>query len=1121
MPKAFKGINYGGKGSILDINKFITKNTFTNIEESLLGVSPRWSQEFQRFSEQTPPDSRFFDNLLMSFGEVYLGSPNKGSFGTLDWKAKEGLVNDLISIGFSTIFTEPKGIAKLVDIKDYKATIAIGADGDNNILDWIVQKLFTQRDSLKDFTRGSDPKNLKTPSKYAFLFAIADWVNSEAELGTYGTKPEAILAVKEFFNTFKDKNHKNYRQLKTQIKSLATKFYRYPNIQLVGSHLSNAVEQLFTNNNFLNDMIQTTVDTGYRLLWENHFNVLIEEIGGDGKPIKLSRTSIPDSYNGEPVHILRNGEWIQLGTLESGYTFDAAYVYVYRKIEDEKIQLGLARIEDVKNDFSSLSFELHEGFPTSDGRVLHDIWVSNSEGNILLSDVNLNDFSIRSDDNKHWYKVYFSDSGQPLRNIFIGYIFNSGLKMTAYLQKIELDVQIYNPVTQFFPDIITQNIRHLKDYESKFSPLVGIDRTDAYGKDFTIDTVNKIIYDLFDPSRKWNHQMFQQQILKYLPQLNGYFKGGLKGEFTQGSDLETINAFMKELSFSKNELQRFAWKNPDGTFIDKGQYLKEWLDLIYVKITSYYLEGGQNVAINNEAKKLLGMADPSNPSHTPLSVATDRKTFTTGESKMGNEIFRSASKLFGHFTIRLMLSNMVNFNPDNTIIFLSRPTNLKDLSAIHQHIGFVSTRYSGDAPVSYHGSKGSKLKHLVGAFFLDSHVYLPLASGIRSRNNAYIFDFGPILIEDANLIQARTSKTLSWKIATKLSSQYQGLDMLKSLYYKSQDSLFKTLKSLIIKKMIDGDFTGDKDKNIWLAEKMINQARTELFVLGASKSSSFLRSEIETQLLDSSTSLIKLEFKGISSTPSITLEFSKKLLKDSDFMTWGYIAESTAKWDGMLDYKNKLIDGNVHNMVKLLTSLIAEHSSGKVIILPAVSTNDGLLGYRHYWGLKAKNIVWLPENSYFEIDLSDAPRALAQLTYISYSMQAYDAAFVVKEWVDIGENYGDVGNYLEQNKEMICAFDYRGFLRKDEIYVGDPEYVGSISTNTPIIIEDYTTNFYDDQIMFGSYVNQWDNSFITHAGMSITTSHSDFVKYMDKIRTGTSEFALIMYEILFGPRPDT
>jgi len=976
--------------------------------------------------------------------------------------------------------------------------------------------LFTARESLKDFTQGSDPEYLKTPSKYSFLFSITNWVNSEAKLSSYKTKAEAIFAVREFFYTFKDKHHKNYRQLKTQIKSLAAKFYKSSYVESLGVTFSRAVDRLFTNNDFLNDMIQTTLDGGYQILWEDHFNIMVEEMV-DGEPMKLSRALIPESYNGEPVHILKDGEWVQLSSLESGYSFDAAYLYVYRETENKEVQIGLARIEDIKNDFKKLPFELHEGFPTTGGTILHDIWVSNSEGNILSSVVDLNDFSIRSD---NWYKQYFSSSGHPLRELYIGYIFNSGLKMTTYLQKLELNVQIYSTVTKFFPDLPARNIKHLQDYKSKFSPLMGIDRTDAYGEDFTIDTFNKIVYDLFDTSRIWRNRMFQQQVSKHLSKLNGYFKGGLKGKFTQGSNLDTINDHVDKLSFSDVELQRFGWKESDGTF-RYSQSLKEWLDLIYVKITSYYLEGGQDVAINNEAKKLLRMADPAYPSHTPLSIAANRKLFSDSEFKMGNEIFRTASSLFGHFTVRLMLSDMVNFNIDKTIIFLSRPNNLKDLSAIHNHIGFVATRQLGDAPTANYQDVGG-LRHLMGAFLLDSHVYLPLTSGIQnSRENSYIFNYGPILIEGANLIQARSPKFLSWKIASELANQYHVLNMLKSMFYKSQDNLFKTLEGLIIKKIIDGDYTGDKDKNIWLAEKLINQARRDSFLLTQRKDRPNLRNQIETQLLDPSNSFIKLEFSGVSDMSQITLQFSKNQFIDSDFMTWGYIDESTIKWNGMTNYKNSLIDGNVHNMVKLLTSLISEHGSGKVIILPAMNTDDALLGYRHYWGASANNVAWLPKNSYFEIDLSDAPRALAQLTYISYSMQAYDAAFVVKEWVDIDAIYGNIRNYLEQNKEMICAFDYRGFLKKDEIYVGDPAYVGHPTTRTPIIIEDYSTNFYDDQTVFESYVNRWDHSFITYAGMSVKTKYSDFVTYLDKIRTGTTEFTLIIYEILFGDRDNT
>lgn len=305
--------------------------------------------------------------------------------------------------------------------------------------------------------------------------------------------------------------------------------------------------------------------------------------------------------------------------------------------------------------------------------------------------------------------------------------------------------------------------------------------------------------------------------------------------------------------------------------------------------------------------------------------------------------------------------------------------------------------------------------------------------------------------------------------------------------------------------------------------KTINQARKELFTLPTSKTSN-LRRQIETQLMDTSTTLMSLVFKGTSNIPLITLKFQKNLLADTDFMTWGkYLDETTNKWKGMTDYKNKLIDTNVQNMVKLLTNLIAEHGSGKVIILPAINTNNEKLGYRHYYGEQAKHTTWLPLNSYFEIDLSDSATALSQLIHISYSVQAYDAAFVVKEWVDIKETYGDVKNYLEQNKVMICAFDYRGFLKKDEIYVGDPTFFGhpTVKPRAPILIEDYSTDFYDNRIIFDSYVNRWDNTFFTHAGMTVSGNDSDFIEYMNKIRTGTSEFEKIMYDILFGPRPST
>ncbi|KKM62499.1 hypothetical protein LCGC14_1521030, partial [marine sediment metagenome] len=83
-------------------------------------------------------------------------------------------------------------------------------------------------------------------------------------------------------------------------------------------------------------------------------------------------------------------------------------------------------------------------------------------------------------------------------------------------------------------------------------------------------------------------------------------------------------------------------------------------------------------------------------------------------------------------------------------------------------------------------------------------------------------------------------------------------------------------------------------------------------------------------------------------------------------------------------------------------------------------------------------------------------------------------------------------------------------------FFGDP-----VRPKAPIIIVDYSAAFYDDRINFDSYVNQWDSSFINNVGMTAGGADSDFVRYMNRIRIGTSEFALIMYQILYGPRENT
>ncbi len=1104
LANSYDGINYGN-GQVLGINEIIPN--FIDVEKSLLGVSDSWASEFESFSSRAPSDRRYFDNLLIRFLNSYLSSPNKGSLGKVETRSIRGMINDFISASFSTLFIEGSENTKLKDIPNFLATLAVGGSNDQaSILTYIFKNLFSNRERLQDFTTGSSPKELKMPSKFTFLFAITDWINTQANLDSSATKTEAIKSVKDFFWTFKDATHNNYGKLKEFIRSIASKYYRNDYVSKMGLLFIKSIERLFTNDDFLNSMIQTNIE-GYHILWRDNFNIFIEKVDGEGNPIKFTRDSISNTYNGEPVYILDGNSWTPLETLRSDYSFDSAHILVHRITENSEIQIGLTKIENIRNDFSHLSFELHEGFPTANGLV-SNIWVSNSKGNQLISDINLDDFSIRSETDEFWYKQYFDSSGRPLSNIYISYLFSSGLKMTNYLQQLNLGITSYSSFTPFFPDLVTQNIVSLKGYSNTFKPLLGIDRVQAYGKEFTVDTVNKIIYDLFDPSRNWKNNLYQQQVIKHLAVLNGYFKGGLNNEFVRGQDIQAVNKIVKDLSFSKDELQKFSWKKPDGSFIGSEQFLKQWLSLIYTKITSYYLEGGQNPDINNEAKKLLAF--------TSLETIINPKKFTNDEQKTGVQIFQTASKLFGHFTIRLALSSMIDFNSDNSIMFLSRPSNLADLTKIHNHIGFVATRAVGDSPIANYQDTNN-LQHLIGAFFLDSHIYLPLLSGQQNRENSYIFDFGPILI--STRLQSRSLKAISWKIASFIADTYERSATLYSLFYKSQSNLLKKIELLINDKIFAGQgyFSGNKDKNKWLAAKLINQARKQLFHLGTRADLTYatLRRQFEDQMLDTSKSYIELNFKGIIDIPRIVLKFPKSWFADSDFQTWGYVDTKSIKWDGMVDHKNRLLETEVANGVKLLTKLIAEHGSGKVIILPMINTDHSNLGYRHYYGAQSRHVKWLPYGkSYFEIDLNDAPKALSQLIHITRSMLTYDAAFVVKEWVDIDASYGNLRNYLDQNREMICAFDYRGFLKRDELYVGDPASFGTPwRARAPIEIDDYSTNFYENT-EFNNYANEWVSTFIYRIGMTDASKNSDFTRYLASIITGTSGFSIIMREIL-------
>ncbi|KKN13977.1 hypothetical protein LCGC14_1000850, partial [marine sediment metagenome] len=468
VPEMFGGINYGNyerkteDGSIikkLGANAFIGDyQAFMKAEGKLLGVSNSWAKLFEGLSMLSPTDRRYYDNLLVMFALSYLTNPIKGTMNIdgLNHIQIKDMVLDFVSSQFSTVLLElSDNKAKLGEIRELIGTLVGPHEDSAQLIKVFIQGLF-KRNKLNDFRKSSKGTSLKTPSKYNFLFGLSDWITSKA-LKTASSKELAEAAVVTFIGTL-DKS-----SFKSKVDSIIKKYYPAKYMSEFGEIFYTSLRILFTNQEFLSQMIRKS-ETGnsFQLLWQDHVTPLIEAQDNDGNPIKLKRSDISSNINGEPLYILVDKQWIKLKDLDAGYSFESAYIYVYRMLPSGEKQIGIAQIEDINNDFSKIKdslgndVDLYEGFPVLDAKspyTIHGVWLSTPEGNILLSDVKPSDFSIRSEENSKWFEEFTTVKNSKLENVlYMSFIINAGDKITAFLQKTTIKHKNSEVITKFFPD---------------------------------------------------------------------------------------------------------------------------------------------------------------------------------------------------------------------------------------------------------------------------------------------------------------------------------------------------------------------------------------------------------------------------------------------------------------------------------------------------------------------------------------------------------------------------------------------------------------------------------------------------------------------------------------------
>ncbi len=632
-------------------------------------------------------------------------------------------------------------------------------------------------------------------------------------------------------------------------------------------------------------------------------------------------------------------------------------------------------------------------------------------------------------------------------------------------------------------------------------PFASKDPLSVYGKEFTKETFMEIMFGLFDPYSQLYKQRTQTLAMKHLSYLNGISYGANFENFRQGPGISEINTALKSLGFTKAELQKLIWKKPDpktGKLVfDYKQTKKEWIKLLYDKITGYSPNDGSVYARQRDL--LLDFASRNGYDIIDEnSLTRNREEFTVEEAKMAVKIFESAIQMFGHFTIRLMFANMVDYYGEINnfgVKIVNRPPieprrASKNLPLESQQylrnflvqVGLIPSTNQYDTPLSSLGGKSQKklntVTHLLGYFLLESHIYLSIEGihdTVKTDDNTLQFGLGPLVALTASGgFSGNNLRGLSKIIATYLGRSYElyrsnnldptNINIIGKEFLNDQSRTLELITKKIKNKVIDGHYFRDNEKNIWLANQLIEYARLGLiFERKGSKISGYLRSQLDT-FMDASTDesrqnvlILKFSYKMPKSGKEFTLEITQKDLVENYIKSWA--DRSILKSESYDAFRAKLLtrnNDNVQNYLKTLINTLGQNKQVKIFLLSDTGKSDE--------GYKFIN----DPNSYFAIDLNEE-QDLHKLLHIINLLYTGKFAFVMKK---------PTGTW--NDGEMICAFNRDGFIKPNELY----------SSN--MVINDYSTIFRGDN-------DKWRSVWIYPKAWSSDTStqNNDFHSYIN------------------------
>ncbi|KKM69104.1 hypothetical protein LCGC14_1454200 [marine sediment metagenome] len=668
---------------------------------------------------------------------------------------------------------------------------------------------------------------------------------------------------------------------------------------------------------------------------------------------------------------------------------------------------------------------------------------------------------------------------------------------------------------------------------------------------FTKETQYELFTLLFDPQFKLENNKVVPLAMNNLDILNGFFKSGsLDSEFGFGPDIKRVNFVINELGLDLSKLQKLIWKTSSGDFL-KSQSLKGWLNDIYAVLINYdNSKPDADPIIKKFSKQLIELSKRFD--YETLEASS--KKSSQKEINMAKVIFEAIQSIFGHFTIRLMFANMIDFYGDAgnfKIKIKNRPvlqyTSRKSLSSYLKHIGLVTPSAQSESPLNSLKGRNDvpnySPMHIFGLFFLDSYIYLPLkTSSVKLMDNALIFNTGPLVAIDS-VISANTPRKLSTNIARDFATSYLTSytatrdmkipQLVLPRFIESQKHLFEFIKKEIKSQVEDANYLGDKGKSVRFATEIVKKARMSIFDPDFTKGQ--IRYQIEKSLTDLTTRYNEYQeiiFHGIidpNKGGNFVLKISQIKLLESNFQSWGYIKNLHENNGFFKHSKNPMyIDNYIIDTADNIGTKISKFASGKARIYILHDTGDPNLGYQYLKpqtshateenpnGLvyveALKHMKWIPKveknsegkddrtkiRTYFDVDLNPKnSKDKYILQHLVKVVLSTTDIIVVKEE---GASWSD--------SEYTFAFNQYGFLSPSQIHSGSGTDTFYGSDKTGFRLFNYQMNLVKQTASFNSPLDWLLSPGWTFGG------GSDFHQYLNNLFANNDDYSKLLEQYL-------